>query len=144
MNRKAKFAIGLAAVLLLGWVHEGPLGNGEAYLASVERNARAVVASTNLTNIDVSLARAPQRRVAMLSGPADEFQRNGMGSFKGLTERVDDVPGVAAVDWTDDPRQPAFVLPLLAEILLLMCASYLLGVGMALWAAYRSREGRYA
>src|SRR5688572_24363346 len=111
MKRRAKFAIGLAAVLLLGWVHEGPLGNGEAYIASIEARARSVVAATNLTNVDVRLARTPLRRIATLSGPADEFQRQGMGSFKGLTERVDDVPGVAAVGWADEPSPSAFVLP---------------------------------
>src|SRR4029079_2124070 len=95
--------IGLAAALLLGWVHEGPLGRGERFIASLETQARAVVAETNLTNIDVRLERAPLRRVATLSGPADNFQRNGSGSFKGLTGRVGDVPGIAQVRWADEP-----------------------------------------
>lgn len=140
----SKLLIGAAAVLLLGWISEGPLGNGARFIASLEKQARAVVAETNLTFVQVRLDRHPLRRVATLSGPADDFQRNGMGSFKGLTARVDDVPGIGRVRWADEPQQSALVLPLLAEILLLMCASYLLGLGIALLYMRRKSRERYA
>jgi hypothetical protein len=102
------------------------------------------VAQTNLKNIEVQMARDPLRRLATLSGPADEFQRNGLGSFHGLTQLVDDVPGVAAVRWADEPAGSRFVLPLLAEILLLMCAAYLLGLALAFLFFRPAPEGRYA
>ena len=140
----SKLLIGLAAVLILGWVQEGLLGNGERFIGSLETRARAVVAETNLTSIEVQLSRHPLERIATLSGPANDFQRNGMGSFKGLTERVGGISGIGQVRWADEPRPSGIVLPLIAEILLLMCAGYLLGLGLA-WLFLRPRrEGRYA
>src|SRR5439155_15001679 len=85
-----KLLTGLGAVLLLGWINYGPLGHGKLFIDSLEARARQVIAETNLTNIDVRLDRRPLRRAATLSGPADDFQRNGMGSFEGLTARVGD------------------------------------------------------
>lgn len=140
----SRLLIGLTAVLILGLVYQGPLGHGERFIGSLETRARAVVAETNVADIDVRLGRRPLRRIATLSGPANDFQRNGMGSFKGLTERVGDVPGIGQVRWADEPRPWGIVLPLLAEILLLMCAGYLLGLGLAGLFLRPRREGRYA
>jgi hypothetical protein len=139
-----KLLIGLAAVLLLGWVNYGPLGHGKLFIDSLEAQARRVVAETNLTNIDVRLDRHPLRRAATLSGPADDFQRNGMGGFKGLTARVADVGGIGHVRWADEPDRGGFMLPLLAETLLLMCAGYLLGLVLAFLFVRRKDQGRYA
>jgi len=139
-----KLLIGLLAVLLLGWVQEGPLGNGKLYIDTLETQARAAVAEADLPGIAVRLDRAPLRRVATLSGPADRFQRDGMGSFKGLTERVDDVPGIGQARWADEPAPGGIMLPLLAEILLLMLGGYLLGLLFAALVVRRKVEGRYA
>ena len=144
MPRWTKLLIGLLAVLLLGWVQEGPVGNGELYINSLEAQARATLVETDLTTIEVRMDRAPLRRVATLSGPADRFQRKGLGSFKGLTERVDDVPGIGQVRWADEPAPGGIVLPLLAEILLLMLGGYLLGLLFAALVVRRKVEGRYA
>jgi hypothetical protein len=144
MGPALKLLTGLAAVLLLGWINYGPLGHGALFINVLEARARAVVAETNVTNIDVRLDRHPLRRAATLSGPADDFQRNGMGGYKGLTGRVADVPGIGTVRWADEPGSGGFMLPLLAEILLLMCAGYLLGLVLALLFVRRKRDGRYA
>ena len=143
MTSGAKLLTGVAAVLLLGWLHHAPLGNGEAEAERLESRARTVVAATELRNIDMHIERDPIARRAILSGPADDFQRNGMGSFKGLTQRVDDVPGIRQVHWADEPGSPSFILPMLAETLLLLLAAYALGLALA-WVMFRSREGRYA
>lgn len=143
MGTAIKLLVGLAAVLLLGWINYGPLGHGARFINASESRARAVIAETNLANIKVRLDRHPLRRAATLSGPADDFQRNGMGGFKGLTERVADVPGIGTVRWADEPRSGGFTLPLLAEILLLMCGGYLLGLVLALLFVRRKRD-RYA
>jgi hypothetical protein len=144
MGSTPKLLIGLLAVLLLGWISYGPLGHGERFIDRVEAQARAVVAATGLNDIKVELARNPLRRSATLAGPADDFQRNGMGSFKGLTERIADVPGISRVHWADQPGSAGFVLPLLAEILLLMLAGYLLGLGLAMLVLRRKPRTRYA
>ena len=44
MSPAVKVLIGLAAVLLMGWLHHGPLGNGERLVSALEAQARAEVA----------------------------------------------------------------------------------------------------
>jgi hypothetical protein len=143
MGRTGKLLVGLIAVLLLAWLHHGPLGNGERFIDGVEARAGKVVADTNVPGVQVRMTRDPLSRAAMLSGPADSFQRNGMGSFKGLTARVSDVPGVATVRWADEPGSGGFALPLLVETMLLAVLAYLVGLALA-WLFFRDREGRYA
>ena len=141
MSRAVKMLIGLAAVLLMGWISHGPLGRGEAFVAGVEAGARAAVAATDLTGVEVRLGRNPLSRTALLSGPADDFQRRGMGSQPGLTQIVEEVDGVGAVRWEDEASGGSG-LPLLAETLALVALAYLLGLGLGwlLWGRPR-REG---
>jgi hypothetical protein len=89
------------------------------------------------------MQRAPLARAATLAGPADDFQRNGMGSQKGLTQMVADVPGVAVVRWADEPGS-GFVLPLLAETDLLALLAYAIGLGIAWLFWGRPPRERYA
>src|SRR5687767_8081647 len=93
----SRLAIGLFAVLLLGWIYQGPLGHGHRFIGSLETQARAAVAETNLGFVKVAMGRSPLRRVAILSGPANDLQRNGIGSYMGVTGRVEAVPGIAQV-----------------------------------------------
>jgi hypothetical protein len=138
-----KFLIGLAAILVMGFLWNGPLGNGARFIGAMEAEAQRQVAATALKGVTVSLAKSPLARRATLSGNADPFQREGLGSQPGLSDLVRGVEGVSAVEWDDDPRtQGAFVLPLLAELLILLTLSYLVGLGLAwlFWGRPR-REG---
>ncbi len=103
MSPAVKFLIGLAAVLLMGWIYHGPVGNGEALIARLEAQARAEVAKSEVTGIEVRLGRDPLDRTATLSGPANDFQREGMGQFPGLNDRVAAVEGIAGVEWANPP-----------------------------------------
>lgn len=103
MNPAAKFLIGLAAVLLMGWLHHGPLGNGEALVTGIEAQAKAAVAKTEVPGVDVRLGRDPLSRHATLSGNADPFQREGQGELKGLNDIVGEIEGVSGVSWADPP-----------------------------------------
>lgn len=142
MSPMMKFLIGLVAVLLMGWIHFGPLGNGAAFVDGLERQARAAVAQTELPGIDVSLGRDPLSRVATLSGQADQFQRNGQGGLKGLNDVVGEVQGISRVQWADE--NPGRGFPLLAEALLPIGAAYLVGLALAwlLWGRTRA-EANY-
>lgn len=109
MTPLLKFLVGLAAVLLLGWVYHGPLGNGEALIGRLEAQARAAVADGEVPGVEVRLARDPLARVATLSGPANDYQREGMGQFPGLNDRVREIEGISRIEWANPPaaRNPA-------------------------------------
>jgi hypothetical protein len=144
MSPAVKILIGLAATLLTGWVYHGPLGHGAALVDALERQARAAVAETELPGVEVRLARDPLARVATLTGPANDLQREGLGSQKGVSDLVRDVEGVAKVQWADEtPPERRAGLPLLAESLALLALAYLLGLSAAwlLWG--RARRETY-
>ena len=103
MSRSVKFLIGLAATLLMGWVHHGPLGQGETLVDRLESQARAAVAQTEVQGVEVRLGRDPLSRTATLSGPANRFQREGRGSLKGIDDYVSEVEGVSGIEWTNPP-----------------------------------------
>lgn len=103
MPNIARLLIGLAAALAVGAVSHGPLGRGETFVAQLEAGARTVVREAEIPGVSVRMARAPLARRAILSGPADRFQREGQGSFPGLDDRVRAVPGMARIEWTNPP-----------------------------------------
>jgi hypothetical protein len=142
MSPAIKVLIGLAATLIAAWLWHGPLGNGPSFVDGLERQARAAVATTDLTGIEVRLQRSPLARKAMLSGRADDVQREGLGSEKGLSDLIRDVPGIARVRWTDEPDRGVGALPLLLETMILAALAYLIGLalGWLLWGRPR-REG---
>lgn len=106
MSPVLKFLIGLAAILLMGWISHGPLGNGERLIASLEAQAQQAVDAAAVPGVQVRLSRDPLARVAMLSGPANDFQREGMGQFPGLNDRVRAIEGIERIEWTNPPPAP--------------------------------------
>ena len=130
MPRWGKILIGLAAALFAGWLSHGPLGGGARFLNAVEAQAKIRVDYAEVPGVAVRMQRDPMARIAILSGPANDFQkeglrRNGRLAYPGLNERVRTVPGVAAIRW--ESRGRAF--PLVAETLLLSAAAFLVGLG---------------
>lgn len=101
MPTAVKFLIGLAAAWVAGWASHGPLGQGEAFVDRMEAQAKAVVRDSQLPGVEVRLARDPLKREAILTGTANDFQREGMGLLPGINDRVLDVPGVASVRWEE-------------------------------------------
>jgi hypothetical protein len=144
MPRFAKMLIGLGAALLAGWLSHGPLGQGEAFVAAIETKAQAEVREAAVPGVDVRLARDPLRREAFLSGPANDFQREGQGLLPGLNDRMLAVPGVGAVTWADSGpvRGGRLRLPLLAETELLVLGFFLLGVAIGR-LLFRPRRDHY-
>ena len=98
MTRSVRFLIGLAAALLAGWVGHGPLGQGAAFIDQLDAQAKAAVKQSELP-VQVRFDRDPLRREAILSGHADQFQREGMGSLPGIDDRIAAIAGVSGVRW---------------------------------------------
>jgi hypothetical protein len=140
MTWPVKLLIGFVAVLVMGWIWHGPAGRGEAFDEALETQARAAIAPIQVPNIQVHMARHPLRRVALMSGPADDVQREGMGSEMGLSGYVRAVPGVAGVHWTDE-RGGTAGLPMLVAPWFLVTLAYAIGLGLgALLFGRRKRQ----
>lgn len=137
-----KALIGLLLALAAAWAWHGPLGNGERLIAGLEAQARDGVAKAELPGITVRLSRDPLARVATLGGPANDLQREGLGSQKGVSDYVRDVEGIADVRWADSPAAGGRVIPLLVETLALAAFAYLVGLGLGwfLWGRRRSER----
>jgi hypothetical protein len=136
-----KIAIGLAAALLTGWLWHGPLGGGERFVGSLERQARAAVQRSELPGIAVRMGRDPLTRSATIAGSANDVQREGMGGQWGVSDHVRSVPGIAAVRWDDEPG--GFELPVLAELLALVALAWALGLGLGALLVRRRRRRSY-
>jgi hypothetical protein len=137
-----KILVGLVLALLIGWIWHGPAGNGERLVAGLESRARENVAKTELPGIVVRLSHDPLARVATLSGPANDLQREGLGSQMGISDFVREVDGISDVRWADEPRSSRRIVPLLLETLAQTALAYFIGLGLG-WLVWgrRRREG---
>lgn len=102
MNRRSIFIIGIAAVLAEAAVWHGPLGAGDRMAARAEVIARRTLDYYELPMIQAHMQRSPLARRMILSGPADDFQRQE------LVRIMDDIPGVLDVQWDPAslPQEP--------------------------------------
>jgi hypothetical protein len=105
MSTRLKLLTGFAAALLTGWLSHGPLGQGEAFVSALEAQARAELQQAEMPQVQVRMKRDPLQRVAILSGPANDFQREGQGYFPGINDRIGGVPGIAGFEWANPPTQ---------------------------------------
>ena len=96
-----KFLLGLAAALLAGWIAHGPLDRGEAFVARLQADSDQVLREAALPGVSVRFPRDPLGREAILSGTANDFQKEGMGLLPGINDRIRGVPGVSGVRWDD-------------------------------------------
>ncbi|WP_129794479.1 hypothetical protein [Sphingosinicella sp. CPCC 101087] len=137
----AKILIGAAAALLAGWIAHGPLGQGKAFADRLQARAEAVVVESELPGVSVRIARDPLARQAILSGSANQFQREGQGTFPGLNDRIGGLAGIAGVRWDDEGRQGGGI-PLLLETWLIVLIAFLVGLGIG-WRWFRPRPEGY-
>ena len=101
MSKRLKFLLGLAAALLAGWISHGPLGRGAAFVDQLDGALQPLVPALNVPGVSAAMQREPLARTALLSGPADCFQRNGLGSLDGIDGRVLSIPGMGRAEWTN-------------------------------------------
>jgi hypothetical protein len=137
MTRPVKFLIGLVAALLMGWLWHGPGGQGAALIDGLEQQTKTAVAMAKLPGSSVRLEREPLRRAAVISGTADNIQREGLGSGWGVKDYARAIEGLNEVRWDDEPGPGG--LPLLAETLILVAIAYLIGFGLG-WLLFGRRR----
>lgn len=95
----AKFLIGLMTALAAGWISHGPLGRGAAFIDTLQAQGDAVLREAEVPGVQVRFSRDPLAREAILSGPANDFQREGQGLFPGLNDRIGEIPGISGYRW---------------------------------------------
>lgn len=105
MDRRWMLPLGLGLSLLLPALWHGPLGEGDRIAARIEGDARRLLDHYEMPMVTARLERQPLRRVLLLSGPADEFQRSE------LVRIMDEVPGVGEVRWAPAALPPATAAP---------------------------------
>lgn len=138
MSPWLKFLIGLVAVVALGVLYNGPYGGGTRFIDRLEAHAARRISVTELPGITARFGRDPLSRSATISGEATSFQRDGMGSYPGIRQRVATIPGVADVRWADEPA--VRTVPLVLETLLQLLIAYLAGIIIGrLWFGRRKR-----
>jgi hypothetical protein len=140
MTRPVKFLIGFFFALLAGWGFYGPFGQGEKLANRIESHARNLVAQTQLPGISVRLEREPLSRDLVVSGQANELQREGLGSGLGVKDYARATPDVGQVRWDDEPK--GFSLPLLAETLIVAALAWL--AGLLLGTLFFNRRERHS
>lgn len=93
MSRRTIFLIGLAVVIGFAALWHGPLGAGERLASKAEAAARAQLDRDEMHQAQARFERRPLSRRLMVSGPADDFQRQE------IIRRLDEIPGVLEVRW---------------------------------------------
>lgn len=135
MPRFGKLLIGLAAALVAAWLHHGPYGGGERFVEALETRAEQRLRFAEMPGVSVRMQRDPLARVAILKGEANDFQKEGLGSFPGINDRIATIPGMGGFRWEE--RGSAF--PLLAETLLLAAAAFLAGLAIG-WLLFGRKK----
>lgn len=139
MPRWAKLLLGLAAALLAGWLYYGPYGGGERFVDALQQRAdlRLSIPEVRGVGVTARMQRDPLARLAILAGRADAYQREGLGSYPGINDRMRTIPGMGGIRWQGEEAD--FVLPLLAESLLLAAVAWLIGLGIG-WLLFGRKK----
>ena len=129
-KRNGVRAIGGLLAIALAALWHGPLGAANCFTSNVEHTIRMALVYNEIPEVSGHLHHGPLTRRAVLSGPADEFQRSQ------LLFIIKQVPGVESVSWSADPSG----IPLIIE----GAAAALLGFTIGLLVAYvRELRKRY-
>ena len=102
-KRNVALAIGAAASIALAALWHGPLGAADRFTGDVEHTIRQALVYNEIPEVSGHLHRGPLTRRVLLSGPADDFQRQG------LIEYLDQLPGVEDSTWSSSGGTPLIV-----------------------------------
>jgi hypothetical protein len=120
---------GLAASIAGAAAWHGPLGAANRFAAEVNRDIQKTLVFYEIPQVSGHLHRGPLTRRAVLSGPADDFQRSE------LVRLTDQVPGVASTSWSAGGGG----VPLLVQAGIAASLGFLLGLLLAYLVELRRR-----
>lgn len=129
LGRVVRLAAGLALTLVLAALWHGPAGGADRFQARVEGEIRQMLVHYEMTQVTARLHQQPLTRRVMLSGRADDFQRQG------LVELMDQVPGVEDATWSTGGGGT----PLIVEGLAVSVVGFLFGLLLAYLVELRRR-----
>ncbi|NUQ17833.1 MAG: hypothetical protein HOP95_05165, partial [Sphingomonas sp.] len=129
-SRYLSLAIGVVAAIALAALWHGPAGAADRFTDEVERGIRQTIVYWEIPQVNGHLHHGPLTRRAILSGPADDFQRSQLAQY------ISQVPGVSSASWS----ATAAGIPLIVE----GAGVALLGFLFGLFGAYlRDIRRRY-
>lgn len=102
-KRHLPVAIGTLAAIALAALWHGPAGAADRFTAEVERGIRQTIVYWEIPQVSGHLHHDPLTRRAILSGPADDFQRSE------LVRLIGEVPGVSSASWSAGGGVPLIV-----------------------------------
>ena len=123
-RRNLALAGGIAAALAATALWHGPAGAADRFRSTVASAARVTLDYYEMSQVDVRLGSGTIGRTAILSGPADDFQRGELVRIMG------NLPGVTGARWVNSSRS-RFELPLLLEMELWALVAFGLGALLA-------------
>lgn len=127
--RNRALAVGFVVALGLAALWHGPLGGAERFAAAVDQGVQRTLVYYEMTQVTGHLHRGPLTRRVMLSGAADDFQRQGLVGF------MNQIPGVASTRWVPAGGGA----PLIVEGLVVALVGFLLGLLLAYLVELRRR-----
>ena len=98
IDRRAVLALGVAATLAVAALWHGPLGGADRFARNAEAAARATLHHYEMDQVQVRIERGPMKRRLVLSGTADDFQREE------LVRIMIQLPGIGGARWSDPPE----------------------------------------
>ncbi len=128
-RRYTMLAAGIVAAIALAALWHGPFGGAARLSTNVERGVKNALVYYEITEVSGHMHHRPLTRRIMLSGPADDFQRQE------LARHIGEVPGVSSATWSNDGGG----VPLIAEGAGAGVLGFLLGLLLAYLVELRRR-----
>ncbi len=113
LRRKRLLPLAIAGAITLAGaaLWHGPLGAADRFASTVERSAQRSLDSYEMTQVQAHLHRRPLTRRLMLSGRADDFQRDQ------LVVILRQIPGASGATWSQSGGIPLIVQGLGVSVL---------------------------
>lgn len=128
-RRLVVLGAGVAVSILLAALWHGPLGGAGRFEARVEGDIHKILVYYEMTRVTGHLHRNPLTRRVLLSGPADDFQQQGLAGF------MNQIPGVSDTRWSSDGGGT----PLIVEGFAVALLGFLFGLLLAYLVELRRR-----